>query len=161
MTNGNTQATQLTVADLMTDPVQVIDRNDPIAIALQHMQTHGVRSLIVDRLNPTVPYGILTERDIAYRVFARGLDPWRVRVHDIMRQPCIAVEPTLSLQAAAQLFSETGIQRAPVVQDNVLLGIISVTDFVMKLPCPPPSPADLAMASKSIGAYGLTCHVRC
>lgn len=146
MTDGTKRATQLTVADLMSEPVQVIDRNDAIAVAIQHMQAHGVRSLIVDPLNPTVPYGILTERDIAYRVFARGLDPWRVRVHDIMRQPCIAVEPTLSLQAAAQLFSETGIQRAPVVQGGALLGIISVTDFVMKLPCPPPSPAELAMA---------------
>ena len=147
MTDGTKRATQLTVADLMSEPIQVIDRDDTIAVAIQHMQTHGVRSLIVDRLNPTVPYGILTERDIAYRVFARGFDPWRVRVHDIMRQPCIAVEPVLSLQAAAQLFSETGIQRAPVVQDNVLLGIISITDFEMKLPCPPPSPADLAMAA--------------
>jgi CBS domain-containing protein len=79
------------------------------------MRTFGVRSLIVDRLEDTLPYGIITERDIVYRVFARGVDPAWVRVHDIMRQPCIAFAPTLGLVAAAQLFSETGTQRAPVM----------------------------------------------
>lgn len=137
MTAGDTIAAQLTVADLMSEPVQVTHRDDSVAAAIAQMQRHGVRSLIVDRLNHTLPYGIVTERDIVYRVFARGLDPRRVRVQDIMRQPCIAVDPTLSFQAAAQLFSETGIQRAPVMDGETLLGILSVTDLVMKLPCPP------------------------
>ncbi len=123
-----------TVADLMTTTVQAIDREETIATALRQMQTHSVRSLIVNRPNPESPFGILTERDIVYRVFARGLDPHRVRVHDIMRQPCIALDPSLSFQAVAQLFAETGIQRAPVVRGGTLLGILSVTDLIFKTP---------------------------
>ncbi|MGF1460921.1 MAG: CBS domain-containing protein [Leptolyngbyaceae cyanobacterium] len=122
----------LTVADIMTREVQVIDRLATVANAIVQMQTHGVRSLIVDRPAPELPYGVLTERDIVYKVFARNLEPDRVRVQDIMRQPCVAVEPQLTLIEAALAMSEAGIQRAPVIQAGELLGIVSVTDLVMK-----------------------------
>lgn len=122
----------LTVADIMTRDVKVIDRMETVADAIFAMQTHGLRSLIVDRPSPEMPYGVLTERDVVYKVFARNLDPTRVRVQDIMRQPCIAVEPHLTLLEAAVIMSDAGIQRAPVIQNGELLGIVSVTDLVMK-----------------------------
>jgi len=122
----------LTIADIMTEDVQVIDRLATVADAIVQMQTYGVRSLIVERPSPDLPYGVLTERDIVYKVFARNLEPDRVRVQDIMRQPCIALEPHLSLIEAAQVMSDAGIQRAPVIQSGQLLGIVSVTDLVMK-----------------------------
>jgi CBS domain-containing protein len=122
----------LTIADIMTRDVKVIDRMETVADAIFAMQTHGLRSLIVDRPSPEMPYGVLTERDVVYKVFARNLDPTRVRVQDIMRQPCIAVEPHLTLREAAVVMSDAGIQRAPVIQHGELLGIVSVTDLVMK-----------------------------
>jgi len=122
----------LTIADIMTETVQMLDRLDTVADAILQMQMHGVRSLIVDRPAPDMPYGILTERDIVYKVFARDLDPARVRVQDIMRQPCISVEPQLTLKEAALVMSDAGIQRAPVIHQGELLGIVSVTDLVMK-----------------------------
>lgn len=122
----------LTIADIMTQQVQVIDRLATVADAILRMQAHGVRSLIVDRPNPTVPYGVLTERDVVYKVFARNLEPDRVRVQDIMRQPCVALAPNLTLREAALAMSDAGIQRAPVIQGEELLGIVSVTDLVMK-----------------------------
>jgi CBS domain-containing protein len=122
----------LTIADIMTAEVQVIDRLATVADAIVQMQTHGVRSLIVDRPATDLPYGVLTERDIVYKVFARNLEPDRVRVQDIMRQPSIALEPHSSLREAALTMSDAGIQRAPVIQAGKLLGIVSVTDLVMK-----------------------------
>lgn len=122
----------LTIADIMTRRVQMLNRMDTVADAILQMQTHGLRSLIVERPTATMPYGILTERDIVYKVFARRLDPARVRIQDIMRQPCIAIEPHLTLQEAASIMSDSGIQRAPVIHNGELLGIVSVTDLVMK-----------------------------
>lgn len=122
----------LKVVDMMTTTVQMIERTATVAAAIAQMQTHGLRSLIVNRIDEDLPYGIVTERDIVYKVFARNVDPSRVQVQDIMRQPCISVEPQMSFQAVAQMLSDAGIQRAPVMQDGELLGIISVTDLVMK-----------------------------
>lgn len=122
----------LTIADVMTQKVQMLNRTDTIADAIMQMQTHGLRSLIVERSTVEMPYGILTEQDIVYKVMARGLDPARVRVQDVMRQTCVSLEPTLTLKEAALIMADSGVYRAPVIQDGELLGIVSVTDLVTK-----------------------------
>lgn len=121
-----------TVADIMSPVVGTIADTATIADAIQVMRQTELRSLIVEQQRLDTPYGIVTERDIVYKVIARKHDPTRVLVHDIMRQPCIAVEPDLSVFELAQLFSDTGIQRAPVLQNGQLLGVVSVTDILMK-----------------------------
>lgn len=122
----------LTAADLMTEPVCTIASSDTVAKAIDLLQQRQLRSLIVERRSAEMPYGIITERDIVYKVIARGHDPARVFVQDVMRQPCIAIEPDLTLEEVAQLFADTGIQRAPVMRDGQLLGVISVSDILHK-----------------------------
>lgn len=79
--SGTVAKAEATVVDVMTTTVQMINRDASVAMAIAQMQDYGVRSLIVERPSDQTPYGIITERDIVYRVFARGLDPQRVRVH--------------------------------------------------------------------------------
>lgn len=122
----------LTVADLMTEAAATINSSATVAEAIRQLQQNHLRCLIVEKRNADMPYGIVTEQDIVFKVIARGNDPMRVIVQDIMRQPCIAVNPELSLRQVAQLFAESGIQRAPVVKDDQLLGVISVTDLLLR-----------------------------
>lgn len=122
-----------TIADLMTTEVFTIPATMTVSEAIALMQVHHLRSLIVQPSFEGDTYGILTERDIAYQVLAGSADPAKVLVEDVMRKPCISVSPDLSLQAAAQRFADTGIQRAPVIAKGQLVGIVSVTDMVMKL----------------------------
>jgi len=122
----------LTAADIMTNEVCTIDSSASVADAIALMQTQKVRSLIVNRRSAEMPFGIVTERDIVYKVIARDHDPERVIVQDVMRQPCVAIEPDLSIREIAQVFSDAGIQRAPVIKDGELQGVVSVTDVVMR-----------------------------
>ncbi len=129
----------LTVRDVMTKPVVVIRSQATVANAIWLMRAKHVRSLIVEKLTPEITYGILTEKDIVYNVIAPGNNPGYTSVGDIMRYPCIALAPEASLQEAAQLLSDAGVHRAPVIENNQLLGIVSVTDILDKgsLPAPP------------------------
>ncbi len=52
-------------------------------------------------------------------------------MYEIMTKPCIVVNPDLGVEYVARLFANTGIRRAPVIQDS-LVGIISVTDILTK-----------------------------
>jgi CBS domain-containing protein len=122
----------LTVADIMTEVVTTIASSATVAEAIDLMQRRQVRSLLVERRHHDMPYGLVTERDIVYTVVARGHDPERVIVQDIMHLPCIALTPELTIQEASKLLSESGVQRAPVVQNGQLLGVISVTDILMR-----------------------------
>ncbi|EDX82902.1 CBS domain pair protein [Synechococcus sp. PCC 7335] len=129
----------LTVRDIMTRPVVVIRDTASVANAIWLMRVKRVRSLIVEKSYKGPPCGILTEKDIVYNVIAKGDNPGFVLVGDIMRHPCIQLSVDATLQEAAQLLSDTGVHRAPVVQHGELLGIVSVTDILDKgsLPAPP------------------------
>lgn len=121
-----------TVADIMTPKVLTIRSSAKVTQAIALMQKNQVRSLIVERETADGAYGILTERDIVYNVTAKCADPDHTMVCEIMKNPCTVVEPDLSLPQLAQRLAEAGIQRAPVVQDRLLLGIVSITDIIMK-----------------------------
>ena len=122
----------LLVKDIMTKPVIVIRSSATVENAIWLMRTKRVRALIVEEFYDQGPYGILTERDIIYNVIAKGRSPHFVRVSQIMRRPCISMPMDATLQEAAKIFSETGIHRAPVIENDQLLGIVSLTDILMK-----------------------------
>ena len=117
-------------ADIMTTKVFTIERLATVADAIAKMQDKKVRSLIVEPGEDDA-YGIVTETDIIYKVATKDVDPKSVLVYQIMTKPCIVVNPDLELKNVARLFAETGISRAPIIQER-LLGIISITDLVMK-----------------------------
>ncbi|MGK7953469.1 MAG: CBS domain-containing protein [Xenococcaceae cyanobacterium] len=119
------------VADIMSKKVITIRSFATVAHAVKLMRDYGLSSLIVDRLDESDSYGIITETDIIYKVAAKGLDPEQIRVCEIMTKPCIVVNPDLSTKSVAQLFANTGIRRAPIIRDK-LLGVISVTDLLLR-----------------------------
>ena len=119
-------------ADIMTTKVFTIHSLATVAEAIALMQDKRVRSLIVEPSQDDDAYGIITETDIVYKVTAKERDSEEVMIYQIMTKPCIVVNPNLSLENVARLFAETGIQRAPVIEKQ-LLGMISVTDIIMKL----------------------------
>lgn len=118
-------------ADIMTPEVVTIRGSATVAQAVKLMKEKSLRALIVERRHDQDAYGIVTETDIVYNVIAFGKDPKQVRVYEIMTKPCIVVNPDLAVEYVARLFANTGIRRAPVIQDK-LLGIISVTDILTK-----------------------------
>ena len=118
-------------SDIMTKEVLMIYGLATVAEAIAMMQNKKLRSLIVEPSDDSNDYGIVTETDIVYLVTARELDPEQVKVREIMTKPCIVVDPDFSIADVAKLFAETGIQKAPVIKDQ-LLGIISTTDILMK-----------------------------
>ncbi|MDJ0533507.1 MAG: CBS domain-containing protein [Xenococcaceae cyanobacterium MO_207.B15] len=119
------------VADIMSKKVITIRGFATVAHAVKLMREHGLSSLIVDRLDESDSYGIVTKTDIIYKVAAKGFDPNEVRVCQIMTKPCIVVNPDLSTKSVAQLFANTGIRRAPIIREK-LVGIVSLTDLLLR-----------------------------
>ncbi|MBE9079906.1 CBS domain-containing protein [Romeria aff. gracilis LEGE 07310] len=122
----------LKARDIMTQPVVVIRKTATVENAIWLIRAKRVRSLVVEEAFEKGPYGILTEKDIVYKVIAQGDNPRFVRVSSIMRQPCIQVPPHATLLEVAQILAEAGVHRAPVIEQDELLGIVSVTDILLK-----------------------------
>lgn len=118
--------------DIMTTDVVTIQGTATVAEAVALMKQRSVRSLIVDRRSEDDAYGIITQRDIVYKVVAKGLDPNSVQVHEIMSKPLVVVNPNLDVKYVARLLANTGLSRAPVIGEHRLMGVVSLSDIVNK-----------------------------
>jgi len=118
--------------DLMTTEVVMVDGSAPVAEAVRLMKEKGVRALIVERRNEDDAYGIVTQRDIVYSVMAERKDPTKVKVHEVMTKPLVVVNPDLDAVYVARLMAQKGLSRAPVIYQQKLQGVISVTDLITK-----------------------------
>jgi len=69
--------------------------------------------------------GIFTERDIAFRVVARGLDPQTTRVADVMTSAPDTVDPDKPFGYALVRMHQGGFRHLPVIKDGEVIGIVS------------------------------------
>ena len=69
--------------------------------------------------------GIMTERDIVFRVVAVGLDGHLARVRDVMTPMPVTVDAGRSFGSALLIMQEGGFRQLPVVEDGKLVGIVS------------------------------------
>lgn len=119
------------VSDAMDEEIVTVDENVSVAEAAARISERGKGCAIV--LKQCQPAGIVTERDIAYKVVAKGLNPKRVRVNEIMSTPLIEVDPDADLVTAAKIMDKHKIRRLAVVRKGILYGIISALDIARNL----------------------------
>jgi CBS domain-containing protein len=122
----------LKARDIMTTEVVTVDGSAPVAEAVRLMKEKGVRALIVERRSDDDAYGIVTQRDIVYSVMAERKDPSKVKVHEVMTKPLVVVNPNLDVVYVARLMAQKGLSRAPVIYEQKLQGVVSVTDLITK-----------------------------
>ena len=118
--------------DIMTTEVVTVDGSTTVAEAVRLMKEKGVRALIVDRRSKEDAYGIVTQRDVVYSVMAERKDPTKVKVHEVMTKPLVVVNPDLDVVYVARLMAQKGLSRAPVLYEQKLQGVVSVTDLITK-----------------------------
>lgn len=120
------------VDSLMRRPVVSMDAAATVREAAAHMERHRVGCLVVTRGGR--PAGIVTERDVVFRVVAAGRDPAATRLADVMSAPLACVAPETSVDEAAGTMKRLGIKRLVVVRDGEARGVISVTDIAYASP---------------------------
>lgn len=73
--------------------------------------------------------GIITERDMLYAI-GKGLDPDTERTADHITWDVVYAGPSWTLEAAAAAMVRGGFRHLVVLEDNDVLGIISVRDIL-------------------------------
>ena len=117
---------------ICTRPVVTASAQMTVDEAARAMRSRNVGALVV--VNAGRPVGMLTDRDVAIEVVAKGLDPDTARVGDVMHKKPITIREDLGILDAAKVFAKTGVRRLPVVTKNgVLVGVITVDDLIMLL----------------------------
>jgi CBS domain-containing protein len=77
---------------------------------------------------PDALLGIVTERDLMTRVLARGVDPERTTLREIMTPNPQCVSPETLVSDAVVIMLERGFRHLPIVGNGRILGVFSVRD---------------------------------
>lgn len=120
------------VRDVMKTELDIVDGMLTVTEALKSMKYPDTRTLIVDKRHDDDEYGVVMFRDMAKKVLARDHSPNRVNIYEIMTKPLISVHPDMDVRYCTRLFDRFGLSRAPVIQDQVIIGLVSYTDIVLK-----------------------------
>lgn len=120
------------VDSLMHRPLVSAEADTTVRDAARLMESRRVGCLIVTRGDDAV--GLVTERDVVFRVVGAGRDPDATTLSDIMSAPIVSVTPDTSVDEAAALMKRLRIKRLVVMQDDEARGIISVTDIAYASP---------------------------
>jgi signal-transduction protein with cAMP-binding, CBS, and nucleotidyltransferase domain len=126
-----TKTAVIRVRDVMLREFDMVSGQETISEALAKMKHVKTRLLMVDKRHDDDEYGIVRLGDIARQVLAKDRSPDRVNVYEIMSKPVISVPPTMDIRYCARLFERFGLQRAPVIEDGKVLGIIGYDEMLL------------------------------
>ncbi len=118
------------IKDVMTKNVAGVDVSDNVMKAAQIMKQHNVGSVPVCDSNRVV--GMLTDRDIALRSVAEGVNIHNQTVRDIMSTNPVVGQPDMEVADAAKLMGDKQIRRLPIIENNGLAGIVALGDLAVE-----------------------------
>jgi CBS domain-containing protein len=112
------------VDSIMIGRPEPVDPDTTVVKAAGIMSKRPERCLVVAKEDFVV--GLVTASDMIEKVIAAGANPSEVYVRDIMSTPVVTVKAGATIGEAAELMSEYGIGKLPVVdEDGGLVGMVT------------------------------------
>src|SRR5688500_15431171 len=119
--------------DVMTKDPSTVSAQSLVTEAAQLMEREGVGSIPVCENGGRLE-GILTDRDIAVRVVAGGLNPQQTRIADVMTRDPECVKADEPIDRALEVMESRQVRRIPVIDGGgKLVGIIAQADIATRL----------------------------
>jgi CBS domain-containing protein len=127
------------IEDLIERELVTLPEDAVIADAVRVMKDGGISSILVRSLsssaeNPLIT-GIVTERDILYRVIGGNKGPYKTILKEVMSSPVVTIENGSSVNEAMSLMRDKKIRRLLVIKrENTreftlgLVTLMSITD---------------------------------
>ena len=125
-------ASIILVRDIMSKEVKVVRPDTTVKEVVATMNKFDIGSIIV--VQGERPVGIITERDILRRLVEPCLAPETLTARHIMTSPVTTINETATIEEAAKLMAKKRVKRLPVMSDEKIVGIVTFTDIVTKVP---------------------------
>ncbi|SHM51374.1 CBS domain-containing protein [Flavobacterium chilense] len=96
--------------------------------ALKVMGEKNIGAILV--IDGTDLKGILSERDYARKIVLKDKSSKETFVHEIMESSVFSVKLSNNIEDCMELMSTKRIRHLPVLEDGIVVGIISISDVV-------------------------------
>ena len=121
---------------LITD---VMHHNKLLSLSPQTTVTAAARKMFERKVGAVMVtsggklLGIVTERDINFRVVALGRSPEATMLSEIMTKEPDTLPPNATVDDALEMMHTYGYRHVPVEQKGAVVGVISVRDIFMEV----------------------------
>jgi len=118
------------VSEVAITEIEKISPNAKVSEAISLMLKEGIRSLIVIPESGEDVYGIVTVRDVVYKVLAKGLNPNEIKVKSIATKPLVSIDTHCNVTHAASLMANLNLARLVVTESGRMVGIVTLVDIL-------------------------------
>lgn len=119
------------VRDIMTRDVVFANKDDSVLTVAKLMKHHNVGAIpIVENAEKVL--GMVTDRDIVLNMADYNFDPANTFALKLMTDKLYTVKPEADLSSALALMKKQQIRRLPVMEDNKLVGMLSIGDIAVR-----------------------------
>ncbi len=116
----------------MKSPLVTIDSKETVLKVATLMKSHDIGSVIVEVDGRLA--GLITEKDLVWRVFAEEKNPKEVTAGEIMSSPLISADIDATLSQMARAMAKNKIRRLIITKQNEPVGVVSERDIVRVAP---------------------------
>lgn len=120
-----------TLRDIMSANVYSVTPQDNVFEVAERMRQSNIGMMPVVDNGQLV--GVVTDRDLVTRGIANKM-PNSSSVTDIMSTNLVYGTPDMSVDEAAQLMAQAQVRRLPVVENNRIIGVVSIGDLAVRQP---------------------------
>lgn len=110
------------------DEIWSVESTQTVYNAVRTMAELGVGALMV--IDDGQLVGMFSERDYARKVILEGRASRETPVSEVMSSPIVTIHPQATAQEGLALMTQKRFRHLPVVDDNGLLGLVSIGDLV-------------------------------
>jgi len=112
----------------MSKDVLILGQGASVKDALDLIVENRIGCVIITDGDDIV--GIVTERDILAKVVDENISLLDTKISKIMSKNVKTISPNEKLEKASEIITENKIKRLPVVKNDKLVGIVTLTDIV-------------------------------
>lgn len=98
--------------------------------AVRALEDNHIGAVLVCEAHELV--GIVTDRDVALKVVADGLDPLEFQLSDIMSKPVASVPVSATVAEVAELMRDRHVRRVPILNGAAVAGIVTLDDLIVE-----------------------------
>ncbi|HMS33094.1 MAG TPA: CBS domain-containing protein [Ignavibacteria bacterium] len=122
-----------TLKELLGDrPLHFVRTGMKIIEVAKFMGLHNIGAVpVLKQSDKLTLKGIFSERDLLRRCIAKELDLFNTPVDEVMTANVIVVETGDTPEYCIQIMKQENIRHMPVIENNALIGIISIRDLML------------------------------
>lgn len=120
----------MTVKDIMNPNIVAMEPTSKISDIMKQMAIHKIRSVLITPKDNSDSFGIVSVRDIVFKVLAKGLDPKTTDASEIVTKPVICVKKDMPIEQLLGMMKSYNIARVFVAEEGAIIGVVALMDFV-------------------------------